>query len=401
MRRWPGAALAPMLLIGAVVVPSLAMGQVVLGQLTPPVEKEAEIPAEGYYVTPSLSIGELYDDNLFFAPTDRQQDFFTRISPGLTAGYQSTPLTLLAGYSFDSEIYSKHPELTTNQMRQNAVLELTARPTRLLALAAKGTYSKTRTPWQFNTFTGVAIRRVRAERIEFNPSMTYRQDPLTTATGDYSFSRQTIVGSISIDSHIVNLGLDRRITETDTLTPGYIGRRFEFDGLDSITSHAFTLGWRHNFTPLTTLTLRGGPRVTEGALDDWPEALVSLQHRLTRGEVALTYGNILTTVVGQPEKIMAQSLSATIDYELTPRLRVIVGPTAVRVTAQTFRTTVYVSNAELTYQVNKWLALKGSHQFSLMRGSFNPLTGGTGGTVEVPHNMVWLRLVVTYPFRLE
>ncbi len=36
-----------------------------------------------------------------------------------------------------------------------------------------------------------------------------------------------------------------------------------------------------------------------------------------------------------------------------------------------------------------------------MRGDFNPATGSVGGSVEIPHNMVWLRLVMNLPTRVE
>ena len=95
MREWFGAALASLLATGAVLFPTIAVGQVTLGQLVPPVEKAAAPPADGFYITPSLSIGELYDDNIFFTDTNRKQDFFTRVSPGIQAGYQSTPFTFM------------------------------------------------------------------------------------------------------------------------------------------------------------------------------------------------------------------------------------------------------------------------------------------------------------------
>ena len=45
-------------------------------------------------VTPSLSISEAYDDNVFFTSSNRQDDFISRFMPGLKAGYQSEPFTL-------------------------------------------------------------------------------------------------------------------------------------------------------------------------------------------------------------------------------------------------------------------------------------------------------------------
>ena len=396
VRQWPWVTLAPLVLIGAVLLPTAAMGQVTLGQLIPPVEKAAGKPAEGFYVTPSLSIGQLYDDNLFFSPTDRKQDFFTRVSPGLQTGYQSTPLTLLGGYTFDSEFYSKHQELNTIQMRQQSLVQFKAMPTQMLTLSAKGTFAMSRAPWEFNTFTGAAIRRVIAERLAFNPSVAYQFDPLTRGTGDYTFSDDSIRGGIRIDSHILRLGLDRQITPSDSVGPGYIGRHFEFLGVGSQTSHAFTLSWTRKLTPLTALTLRAGPRFTEGSLDDQPETLAYLYHRLTRGSISLTYANFQTTIIGQPQLARTESLGGAATYELLPYLRVTIGPAVIKVTAQTFKTTNYFSNVELAYQLNKWLALKASHQFSFQQGH---LSGAPD--VEIRHNISWLRLVINYPYRLQ
>jgi hypothetical protein len=401
IRKWPGAALAPLLVIGSVLFPTGAAGQVTLGQLIPPVEKAAAPPPEGFYITPSLSIGELYDDNLFFSSTNRKQDFFTRVSPGIQAGYQSTPLTLLGGYTSDSEFYSRHTELTTLQMRQRALFVLKAMPTESLRLSTTGTYSKTNAPWELNTFTGVALTRVRADRLALDPSILYRFDPITTAKGDFTISRDRMINAISINSYLARVSVDRRISGTDTMSAGYTGRRFEFDGGDTITSHAPLLGWEHKFSPLTTLTLRAGPRFTQGSLDDRPETLASIQHILPSGEVSLSYSNMQTTVIGQPVSVIAESLRLGVKYKPLPHLEIGLEPTVARVTSETFKTTVYISNVELTYQFTKELALKGSHQYSLMRGDFNPAGGAGGGTMEVPHNMIWLRLVVTYPFRVD
>src|SRR3989454_12698806 len=310
MREWPVLTLACVLFIGAALLPTAAIGQVILGQLTPRVEKTAEQPAEGFYVTPSLSIGEIYDDNLFFSSTQREKDFFTRVSPVLQAGYQSTPLTLLGGYTFDSEFYSKHSELTTAQVRQRGVIELKAMPDQVLTLSVSGAYYQTRTPQELNLTTGLATSRVRSERYTTNPAFTYRYDPLTTAKGDYTFTKDLFARGITVDSHILNLALDRRLSQRDTAAPGEGRRHFEFAGSPALTSHAFTVGWSHELTPLTTFTLRGGPRLTEGTVDRLPEASASIRHKLKSGQLSLSYASILTTVFGLAIPLTAQGITA-------------------------------------------------------------------------------------------
>ena len=360
-------------------------------QLLPP----TVVPAQaGNYLTPSLSVAEVYDDNVFYTPSPRTKDFYTRISPGLNAGYQSAPLTVWGSYTFDAEIYSRHSELTHPLARQRGLIELKATPDQVLTLSISGAYFQTRTPQELNLTTGLATRRVRAERYTTNPAFTYRYDPLTTAKGDYTFAKDLFAGGITVDSHIVNLALERRLTPRDTVGPGYIGRQFQFFGFPALTSHAFTLGWSHELTPLTSFTLRGGPRLTEGTVDRLPEASASISHKLKGGQLLLSYASTLTTVFGLTTALTAQSITATATTELLPKLQLSAAP-AFYMISEPFKTTVYAMNLEASYQLTKTLALQASYLFYIQQGS------PSGPRVEVLHDIFLIRLTVTYPTRVD
>ena len=358
-------------------------------------------PAQtGYYLTPSLSIAEVYDDNLFYTQSPRTHDLFTRISPGLKAGYQSAPLTVEGSYAFDSEVYSQHSELTTPLVRQRGLIELKATPTQVLTLSLPVSYYQSRTPTELNLTTGLAVGRVRAERYTTNPGFTYRLDPLTTAKGDYTYSKDLLAagitaGAITIDTHIVNLALDRRLSPRDTVGPGYLGRRYEFSGFPALTSHAFTLGWSHELTPLTTFTLRGGPRLTEGTVDRLPEASAAIRHKLKSGQLSLSYASTLATVFGLATAATAQGITATAAMELLPKLQLSAAP-ALYTVSEPLKATVYVMNLEVSYQLTKTLAWGAAYQFSLQQGT---LSGSRD--VDILHNIFLIRLTVTYPVRVD
>lgn len=387
----------------------VAWAFVLLGVFSPsvvksqmPLIKKGTPPAD-FYVIPKLSVGEVYDDNLFFSPSSRREDdLFTRVSPEIQAGYQSAPLTFMAGYTFDSEFYNKHHELTTAQMRQQGLIELRSRPSTSLTLSAKGNYFQTRTPFELNalTGTGVAVRRIRADSYSANPTVEYRLDSLTKAKGDYLYSKYLIEGGISIDSHIASLDLERRITAHDTVGPGYIGRHFAFAGFGSINSHAFTLEWARDLTPHTKVSLRAGPRFTAGSLDSKPEALAKIQHRLEGGELSFTYSSSLTTIVGAGDAATAESYSISGSYEPLQHLRLSIAPTLFKATSPSFSTTVHLVNFEATYQMTKQLALRTSYLFYLQKGSFKTLTGSTVIDEEILRDLVWIGLVFTNPIRL-
>ena len=372
--------------VAGVLLPTAA-----LAQLLP----STVVPAQaGNYLTPSLSVAEVYDNNVFYTPSPRTKDFYTRISPGLNAGYQSAPLTVWGSYTFDAEIYSRQSELTTPLVRQRGLLELKATPDQVLTFSIPVAYYQTKTPQELNLTTGLATRRVRAERYTTNPALTYRYDPLTTAKGDYTFTKDLFARGITVDSHILNLALDRRLSQRDTAGPGYVGRHFEFAGSPALTSHAFTVGWSHELTPLTTLTLRGGPRLTEGTVDRIPEASASISHKLKSGQLSLSYASTLTTVFGLAIPITVQGITATATTELLPRLQLTAAPGFYKVSSETVKAMVYVMNLEASHQLTKTLYVAAGYQFSFQQAS-------SSGAMDILHNIFLIRLTVTYPVRVD
>src|SRR5215510_4791221 len=58
-------------------------------------------PSQRLTLTPSLSLGERYDDNIFATQTNKQHDFITVLSPGIRAQYLTPPPTLGTQFELD------------------------------------------------------------------------------------------------------------------------------------------------------------------------------------------------------------------------------------------------------------------------------------------------------------
>jgi len=69
-------------------------------------------------LTPLLSLGERYDDNIFTTPTDKQHDFITVLSPGIRAQYLTTAPTIGTQFDFD---YRANIEFFADHSSQNNV----------------------------------------------------------------------------------------------------------------------------------------------------------------------------------------------------------------------------------------------------------------------------------------
>jgi len=73
-------------------------------------------------LTPSLSVSEKYDDNLFFTETNMDGDLSTSIIPSATLAYESQYITLSGQYQGRFEYFSSHPDL--NGYSQNATFDI-------------------------------------------------------------------------------------------------------------------------------------------------------------------------------------------------------------------------------------------------------------------------------------
>src|SRR5207302_6646097 len=238
----------------------------------------------GYYVTPSFSVTETYDDNVFFSSSKQKDDFISRFVPGLKAGYQSEPFTLLGNYSFRSAKYAENPSLDTPLESQLGSLQLAYRPTEILTLGLDGAYSRTSIPSELNqpspalpfipvqATTGILTARVTTDFYSLTPSIAYSFDVLTRGKAIFSY----VVfegGGISTTTQNVTLQLDRDLTPRDTALLKTYYRHFEPTTSGSLASsppstssdsYAGTAGWRHRFTAQLDASVEAGPRVTEG-----------------------------------------------------------------------------------------------------------------------------------------
>ncbi len=355
----------------------------------------------GFYVTPSVSMAEVYDDNVFNSPIRRESDFITRVTPDIQGGYRSPTFSLLGRYAFDAEVFTQHSELTDPQARQLASVEWQYLPTPTWTFSLSGGYQTTQTAGELNLQSGVQTGRVKAERISASPSVIYRPTAITTGTAEYMFTRDASAGTTTT-THAVTLGVERRLTDRDTATLRYAVRRFDFTtdvpsgGSDTITSHLVMIGWIRDLTPLTQVILRAGPRVSDGAVD--PEAFVSIRRRLKFGEVSFTYERTQTTVIGQPGVDVSDGFAAALTYQPFAPLRVTASPAFFLSSGAGGEAKVYRAKLEASYQITRWVLLTGSYEFTLQQGTVGSVAGGQG---EIQHNVVVLGLTFSYPYRIR
>jgi hypothetical protein len=399
------------LLLCVVGFPSGLSAQVFQGIPRSPIATSGDRVPEDFYIMPWVAAGVLYDDNVLFSQRgQRQDDVFYRITPGIQGSYRSTPFTVIADYRFDSEIYSKLHQLDSATQRQFGTVELRGRPTSNWNVGGTVGYAQTKTPYELNFLTSAQVARLRTERYFVNPTTEYRIDPVTRLTGQYIYSHDDFAGQQIIDSNIINLGVDRRVSSHDTLGPAYLGRYFTFGGTfggignvgtaEPFQSHALMLAWGHDFSTDTRLDIRVGPRVSNGKLDNTPEAYVGIRRRIQGGDLSLGYTSGVTTIIGTGTT-RVDSIVAMMSYEPVKHLTLTAGPTAAWISNSGFTSSIYTAYFEAAYQFNKYVTAKGSAFFSYQEGNFLPIGGATANNIIVSRDVFWLRLEFTYASRWD
>jgi hypothetical protein len=355
----------------------------------------AALAQTGFIFTPSFTLAEEFDDNVFVSTTDPKSDFITRFTPGVQIGYRSEPFTLLASSSIDAEIYVKNPELSDAANRKRAALEMKYLPFRLLTLYLNVTYFETNTPSDLVPTTGLQLGRTRATQLAIIPGASYQITSVDTATASYAFFHDTAEGGVDNDTHRVKLGYARQVTPLDTGSINYRLHVFENEGGPTTITNSPTLGWKRQLAPNTVLTLEAGPRFVSGgpsftADTVEPEAHASLEHSFKLAKAALEYHRTEAVVVGRPGKVELESVSGSFEIEPVRLLKLRFQPGYYRTFGGEDPTaTVYGFLLGALYPIQSWLTARLDYRFAYQKQADTTL----------PHNIVTLSLDVVYPLR--
>lgn len=341
------------------------------------------------YLTPSLAIGAVYDDNIFSAPVAREADEILRVSPALEAGYDSADFNVDGFYSFDAERYNKHPGLNGNTVRRNAALDMGWRATPRLGLALDSDYTATETPSEISPQTSL-VGRAHATFFNVNPSLSYLFGETYTGRAGYSYSHETVAQGTDTNVDTAMLGLDHTLDPRNILGADFAASRYDFgDDREPVDSRVLTFDWTHALTPQTSFSFAAGPRDTEGSVN--AEVRAGLRHVLDDGYFTLDAARSQTVVVGQVGVVETRSLNANYDSGLGQDVEIQVAPSYASDTIGSTKAEVLRLNLSMAYRLGRITSLVGSYQYSLQRGLLS------GGDQEIRDNILYIGLVFSAP----
>jgi hypothetical protein len=343
----------------------------------------------GWYVTPSLGVWESFEDNIFRTSSNRESDFITRFTPGVTAGYQSEPLTLLGSFEIDSEIFAKNDELSDPANRKRGGLDFRYIPTRGLTLSMAADYTETLRPAELEEDI-LEIGRREVTRIRVRPTASYQFDPSTTGTVSYLFRDRDVEDGDETTTNRGELGLTRRITPRDVGLLGYRLTVFEA-GDEEVISHTPTIGWNRELTQSTAGGVFAGPRFTDGDIE--PEVGAFLEHQLRQGSIRLDYTHTEVLVLDQGTADFGSQdrVGVTFRYEPIRLLQLNAEPIFRRVIRDNRDDTfVYELRLGATYRLTRWMTVGAEYLFRFQDRQAD----------EITRNIFSIGLNLTYPIRV-
>jgi hypothetical protein len=336
-------------------------------------------------IAPSLTLMQLYDDNLFARPGAGERDLVLRLTPRLDAAYRSPAVTASAHYTLDAERFQEHRDLDAARARQEAAIGLRMTPTRRLDLDVSAAHASTLTPGELNLLTGIETGRAPARRTQAAGALSLRLGTRTSATVQPGFIREQVEGGPAVDTVSLTGGMERRLGPSAQGRLRYRVRRFSGGGDAATLSHAVTAAWSGRLSRTTELELEAGPRRT--GRQAGAELALSLRRHHRGGELALAYVRTEATVLGVDGPVTAEGVSVSLSRALGRSLRFAMGPSVFATRGAALQATVYRGSLDLSWRLARALRLSGGYQYSLQRG---------GAGADVRHNVLLLSLASRY-----
>lgn len=313
-------------------------------------------------LTPSLSVGERYDDNIFQEEDDeddvieeerKEDDFVTVITPGITLLYTPTAMTRIDFTYFPSfEFFADHSD--QNQVAHRLLFRLRSPLTRRLSLNVNERLVVTDEPQDRDSV-----------RLEDPPVDDDIEEPVDGGTRDESHSRRertirnfanatldvqlaarlslgllfrSLIEDVDVADEVdefrygggAELGYLTNIARGNRVSVAYNVTFFTFrsNGLEDAEDfqvQTVDVGYLHNFSPTLTAEARFGYAFTtsdDDALDGNADFVGSLDitKKLQTGAISFRYERGFTSGRGQGDAVLADRFFVTFLSRISPKI---------------------------------------------------------------------------------
>jgi len=358
-------------------------------------------------LTPSLTISEQFNDNVFLTHSNKSSDFITQFTPGLTLQAQQPGFQLLSSLNFTAEIYAKNTELdnAANRLSFLTSVSYQAKPGVSLSLTEGLTFNRNNS--NAAAISGIASGQEESWSNVLAPNVSVQLTPRTTwrTYGAYTLERFGS-GRNSQSNNIYRIGtaFDHTLTPRLTLTAAYDFGYLDIEHEPTAFNHTLRFGGSYQLTPTLTVTATAGPSLllTEHDTTITPAANARIVKQMSWGAISAFYDQAIATNGGFGGLTNTQTFGGSITVvtllrglflDLSPRY-VISKTTGASQSTSDFNALTVVLGAR--YQIARYVALIGTYQLLHQTESGNGSTRGSNAN-DIDQNLVNFGIQFGYP----
>ena len=236
--------------------------------------------ADEFKLTPSISVRQEYNSNIFFDSSKEQDSLITRVKPGLELLNRTERLDLrLAGYVTPFYYWD---ESDLNSVDQDYSGRASFRLTPLVTVGADAAVLVDHQPDRDLQTTGLTYGDNRRIQQRYGGNASWMFTELMSASVSYGYTREDWRGVSATDdiedwdSHSVTLGLSRELGSAKGVTLGFLNAGWAvYDYETSKTNYYFgTVGVQHRLTEVFNLTADVGARYIDSDFEVQQLAIV-------------------------------------------------------------------------------------------------------------------------------
>jgi predicted porin len=360
-------------------------------------------------LTPSITISEEFNDNIFQDNSNRKSDFITGFTPGVTLTIQRPEYRWNAGYNFTAEIYAKETQLSNVANRQNLIIDGFYQLSPTVTFTLNELFIYDRNP-NVSSPQGFSSGREPSLSNTLSPGLTIQATPLTDVRVFGSYQLQRFLGSdvsSSGDSDIIEAGaaVDRTLTPRLTGTASVTGSFLSVQGEDDAYAVTPQLGVTYRFTRTLSATIIGGPSVIfqSGETSISPAGTVSLSQRFKYGSFSFSYDQSVGSGGSFGGVTNNKSIGATLTLDsLLKGFALSIGPrytmsdNVQREDRPNEEVKAFNVGVDATYQIARSIALFASYNYFHQRSDEEQ-----SSQQKIDQNRVFVGIQFGYPFSFD
>ena len=235
------------------------------------------VPArpDEFKLTPSLTVSEKYNDNIFLTDSDVQKDWVTVLAPGFELVDRTERFDLNLKARLDDIHYNDPQDLNAVDQFYSGRVRFAVNDK--MTLAPSAGFSRDSQPDREIDSTGLILSTGRRDKQNYGLSMDYRLHDKTMASVSYKYDAERYDQADQTDwwSQAVSLDLvsdlDRWLRGTGRLNIGYAHYHFEGNTIDSYSA---TVGLKRDFSEKWSLLADVGGRYTDSSFEVLQATLV-------------------------------------------------------------------------------------------------------------------------------